>query len=266
MFADDLKIYRTITSTDDNCLLQNDLNNILKWCDINCMLINAQKCFHIKFTRKKVPHSFDYLLDSNAVTEVNEIRDLGIIIDSKLQFSSHIDSIIKKAAQMLGFIKRQSKGFRADTKIILYNSLVRSHLEFASSAWSPSYAANSHRIESIQRAFTRHLAFISSNVSHKSPYDHRLTFFNMKSLRNRREIHDLLFLYKIINNLIDCPDLLESISFPIPFKYPRYPIKKLMCGPKPRTNLGSHSPVNRLCDLHNIYSNKLDNVNINSHK
>ena len=32
MFADDTKIYRTISSNEDSILLQNDLSSIMKWC------------------------------------------------------------------------------------------------------------------------------------------------------------------------------------------------------------------------------------------
>ncbi|CAG9138300.1 unnamed protein product [Plutella xylostella] len=88
---------------------------------------------------------------------------------------------------MLGFLKRNSRDFHNNTtKILLYNALVRSHLEFASAAWSPHYTVHSQRIESIQRAFTRYLAFTSTGISHRNTYDQRLNFFNMNTLHNRR--------------------------------------------------------------------------------
>ncbi|CAG9134982.1 unnamed protein product [Plutella xylostella] len=93
---------------------------------------------------------------------------------------------------MLGFLKRNSRDFHNNkTKILLYNALVRSHLEFASVAWSPHYTVHSQRIESIQRAFTRYLAFTSTGISHRNTYDQRLNFFNMHTLRDRRIVQDL---------------------------------------------------------------------------
>lgn len=60
-YADDLKLYRVIESSSDIQLLQSDINNIVKWCTHNNMLLNPDKCFHIKFTRKKL-HSLLIIL------------------------------------------------------------------------------------------------------------------------------------------------------------------------------------------------------------
>ena len=38
---------------------------------------------------------------------------------------------------MLGIIKRNFRGLRQDTFIMLYKSLVRSHLEYANLLWNP---------------------------------------------------------------------------------------------------------------------------------
>ncbi|CAG9113586.1 unnamed protein product [Plutella xylostella] len=79
------------------------------------------------------------------------------------------------------------------------DKLFRSILEFASVVWNPHYAVHSQRLEGIQRAFTRHLAFISPGISHRCPYEQRLTYFNMISLRHRRIQHDLMFLYNVVD-------------------------------------------------------------------
>ena len=61
---------------------------------------------------------------------------------------------------MLGFLSRVSKCFtNPKTKIILFNSLVRSNLEYCSQVWNPMYAVHSDRIERIQRKFLYHLSF-----------------------------------------------------------------------------------------------------------
>lgn len=251
LFADDLKIYAKIHSLTDSTLIQHDLNRLQCWCEVNHMVINPKKCFFIKFTKKRVPFECTYALCGETITEVNEIRDLGVVLDSKLSFIPHINVIAKKSAQMLGFVKRNTKGFQVDTKIVLYNSLVRSHLEYASSAWNPTYAVHSQRIEGIQRAFTRHLAFLSSGISHRSPYTQRLQHFHMTSLKNRRLIHDLLLLHKILNGKITCGNLLELIGLQVPYHLPRHPVKAILRGPHCRTNLGFHSPISRMCLSYN---------------
>ncbi|CAG5018795.1 unnamed protein product [Parnassius apollo] len=130
---------------------------------------------------------------------------------------------------MLGFLRQGTAGFRLNcTRKILYNALVRSNLEYASVAWNPVYVVHSQRLEGIQRAFTRHLAFITQGVSHRSPYEHRLAFFKMNSLRSRRRDQDLVFLHGLVNGKIKCNELLERVTLTVPARIPRHPIKKLL--------------------------------------
>lgn len=77
-----------------------------------------------------------YKINGDLLEEVSEVRDLGVILDGRLSFTSHVDSVVKRAAQTMGFIKRNSKGFKCHTKIVLFNSLCRSILEFASVVWN----------------------------------------------------------------------------------------------------------------------------------
>lgn len=159
---------------------------------------------------------------------------------------------------MLGFIKRNTKCFTHNlTKIILYNTLVRSHLEFASVAWNPFYTIHSQRIESIQRNFTRYLAFTSQGIFHRSPYKERLDHFKMTTLRNRRMLHDLVFLFKIVNGSTGYNKLISRISLTVPYNYPRKPIAQLFNTPFSRTNLGLSSPLTRICNEYSFITENL---------
>jgi hypothetical protein len=64
--------------------------------------------------------------------------DLGVLMDSKLTFSEHVDVTVSNARQMLGFIMRVGRDFRDPYALTsLYVSLVTSKLEYASSVWMP---------------------------------------------------------------------------------------------------------------------------------
>ena len=83
----------------------------------------------------------DYFIETESVNyklqNVNCTKDLGVIIDNKLTFNEHISEKIKKANCMLALIKRNFKYLDEKTFILLYKSLVRSQLEYASSVWFP---------------------------------------------------------------------------------------------------------------------------------
>jgi hypothetical protein len=49
--------------------------------------------------------TYDYSLNGQNLDKVSVIRDLGVLMDSILTFSEHVDVIVSKARQMLGFIE-----------------------------------------------------------------------------------------------------------------------------------------------------------------
>ena len=65
LFADDTKIYRKSTSLDDRELLQEDLNEISKWCNTWHLSLNLEKCVAVYLGRTNVCHKYSVWL-SNA--------------------------------------------------------------------------------------------------------------------------------------------------------------------------------------------------------
>lgn len=106
LYADDKKILRLISEPSDSLALQEDLNNLNVYCSNNSLFINAKKCNVITFTRKSNPITSNYFIGTNQIERVNEVRDLGVLLDSELTFKSHINRCTTKAYKMLGFIMR----------------------------------------------------------------------------------------------------------------------------------------------------------------
>jgi hypothetical protein len=70
------------------------------------MQLNLRKCKRISFTRSRFTRHFQYELSGQRLDNVDFICDLGVVLDSKFNFTSHIDSLIVKASRMLGYIRR----------------------------------------------------------------------------------------------------------------------------------------------------------------
>lgn len=168
------------------------------WCTENYLELNADKCHYIRFTNKHYPTQFSYSLNGLPLTEVMETNDLGVTIDSKLKFDSHIDNITRKAYRMLGFIMRASRDFTTIKPIkILFNSLVRPLLEYNTPIWYPFTDCQIKKVERVQRVFTRQLAY-RFNIPYET-YNDRLTQINLQSLESRRVYFDMCSLYKVVS-------------------------------------------------------------------
>jgi hypothetical protein len=55
------------------------------------------------------PIEFVNSIYGTALERLDEIKDLGVIMDLKLSFLPDIEAIISKSSRMLGFIKRVSR-------------------------------------------------------------------------------------------------------------------------------------------------------------
>jgi hypothetical protein len=262
LYADDLKIVKRISSDVDVNLLQEDLNRFAAWCDSNYLRLNTNKCYFMHFSRKKAPHSSSYTLCNHMLREVDTIRDLGVIIDNKLRFHMHIDNVVTRSFKLLGFILRNCKEFKtAQSRITIFNCLIRTILEYCSSVWSPMYEVHKKRIESVNKRFLWHLAFQEHKAKELLSYSTRLGYFKLQNLEKRREITDLKFLHKLVNNQLDCPLLLSRVFFNTPYKLPRYSKYTLFFNKLFKSNLGHFSSLNRMQILYNKVS-KGTNVDV----
>lgn len=251
MYADDTKIFRVIRDCDDCTFLQNDLASFENFCNANNLFLNPDKCCVISYTRKRNPVNYPYTLCNATLKRVSQIRDLGVIMDSGLTFVPHIDKILNKAFSQLGFILRVGKPFKkVSTYKLLYNSYVRSLLEFASPVWHPHYKVHVDRIERLQHKFVKALDYRCGHVY--SSYEESAAYHKIDLLQNRRSLSDAMILYKIINNKLDAPALLERINFRVPRMRERACREKsLFSIPSSSTVLVSNSFVRRSCKFYN---------------
>jgi hypothetical protein len=255
LFADDAKIYRNIKTSSDCYAIQRDIDATLNWCELNSLSLNVQKCNYMVFSNKRAPVPFNYSINGALINGVNEVKDLGVIFDSKLSFRSHVQCIVKKAYRNLGFIMRATKDFQNLNCIkYLYYSLVRNGLEFASQIWNPQWVTYIFEIEKVQKKFTRYLNFKSS--SPRVEYADRLTRFEMNSLEHRRTLTDMLYLFNLVHSLADV-DFGDRFVPPIRHYNMREPPRFRLLNA--RTNYGLHTdPINRILRTYNRYFRDVD--------
>ncbi|KAG7312376.1 hypothetical protein JYU34_001864 [Plutella xylostella] len=248
MFADDLKIFRTVTCQEDCELIQQDLDRFYAYCLNNKLHLAHEKCMQISFTRNKNKIIFQYNIGGKLINRVTSIRDLGILLDDKLILDQHVENITCRAYKMMGFVLRSAKPFKnASTYLLLYKTLVRPCLEYASVIWNPLYAVYIKQIEMIQKKFLRALHYRMAGC--RMSYVNLLELYNIPTLENRRILSDAISLYCICRGEYNCPDLLSSIKFRVPSIRTRS--QSLFSVPSCASNAGIRAPLRRICDTYN---------------
>jgi hypothetical protein len=206
LFADDAKIYNHIKSSSDHSLLQRACDEISKWSDKWLLPLNASKCVLLRIGRGKdkenIDNSGSYEITvkntTSTLSRVNSTKDLGIVVDDALDFKEHTQGKINKAFSMLGIIKRNFRHMDKHTFVKIYKTMVRSHLEYAVSAWAPHLKGLVNDIERVQRRATK-LVRQCQNMSYKE----RLIYLNLPTLSYRRVRGDMIEVYKILTNKVD---------------------------------------------------------------
>lgn len=202
LFADDCKLYCRVSTLLDCMFLQKNLSRFYEYCKFFHLTLNFAKCQKITFCRSaKNRLQSVYNFDNEVLTETAVVKDLGVLLDSRLDFQDHISTVCGKALKMLGFIIRTCKPFRNVTAIkTTYYSLVRSHLEYGVQVWNPTQIYLSDQIERIQKRFVR-FVFNQRLVNwdfEEFHYFPVLEALEMRSLCSRRSCADVFMLLKMI--------------------------------------------------------------------
>ena len=75
-----------------------------KWLHENHIVLNPDKCHNIVIGYNDRTQKI--ILNNNEIASSNEKKLLGILLDSKLNFDSHIKSLCKKAGQKLSIFAK----------------------------------------------------------------------------------------------------------------------------------------------------------------
>ena len=194
MFADDTKLWSTISDVDDKQKLQDDLRKLNEWSDKWLLKCNPDKC-RVMHVGHNYPTEYYMEQDSKLckLIEVTEEKDLGVITTCDLKPARQCAEAAKKATAILRLIKRHFHDMNIPTFRILYKSFVRPHLEYCVQVWSPNLRKDIDCLERIQKRATK----LVPELRH-STYDERLRRLGLTTLERRRLRGDLIETYKIL--------------------------------------------------------------------
>lgn len=196
LFADDAKIYTSITSPNDKELLQKDIDALCEWSATWQLPFNIEKCNYMHIGKEKTSHS--YVMNQQILKNVVEEKDLGVTIDRSLKFHTHTSAAVKKANSILGLIRKSFVLLDEDTIPLLFKSMVRPHLEYGNVIWGPHFIGDMKAVERVQKRATKMIPKLCN-----LPYKTRLETLNLPSLEYRRRRGDMIMYFKIITKRLN---------------------------------------------------------------
>lgn len=113
-YADDLKIYFSISSDMHINNLQQNLDTLVRWCNNHQFAINIKKSYQVTRKRKVNFLKYQYLVNREMLQKKQYLQNkFGVVFDSSLNFVEHVDFIDYSPSKTLWFVMRASKHFQS---------------------------------------------------------------------------------------------------------------------------------------------------------
>jgi hypothetical protein len=125
-----------ITDNDESAY-REEVHTLTNWCHNNNLSLNISKTKElvVDFRRRTSEHP-PITIDGTSVKQVSSFKFLGITITKNLTWTTHTQSVVRKAHQCLFFLRRLKK-FGLSSKILrqFYSCTVQSILTGCINAW-----------------------------------------------------------------------------------------------------------------------------------
>ena len=129
------------------------------------------------------------------ISQQPKTKFLGIIFHEHLNWKLHMDLVLRKICVSYGTIKKISKHFDKKTLLVLYNSLIISHIRYRITTWYIGNKNTASKIQQIANKFIR----LTFGVHHRANVTDILRNNNIMTIDQITESEITCFMCKYIN-------------------------------------------------------------------
>ena len=250
MFADDIQILffgQVHLLSETEALINDCLSKTESWMSENKLKINASKTKAMLFNSLGVTDLQLHLhLNNTQIEFVNKLKCLGVTIDNRLTFESHIHTLSSSINFTLKRLYSLNIQLPLNVRKTVANSLLVSRLLYGLEVYSGTIERH---VAEIRRLFNRVVRFVYNIKLHESVSNSVIDFLNL-SVENFIIFRLLLLFYKIFNQ--DSPKYLVDL-----FRFGRSTRSRQLVVPQINSSLFERSFQVRVIRCWNLLPNEL---------
>ena len=158
LYADDCAIWHCSPNAQFSAgRIQLALDSVQHWASLWGFKFSVAKCIGVVFTKRNVP-DLHLTLQSQPIPFKSSVKFLGLHFDSKLSWKIHVTNLLDRCQKKLNVLKYlRGTTWGADRKSLLmvYKSLIRSHLDYGSPVYGSASDATLRRLNVFQNECVR---------------------------------------------------------------------------------------------------------------
>ena len=254
LYADDTNLfYESKNLTQDISKINEDLSRLSEWCQQNKLTINLAKTQYIVIKNAQnhflLPPNLIFL-NRVSLTEAENIKFLGTLIDKRLSFRAHAEYLEANIRPYVGLMYRCAQFLPKEILLLIYNSYVNSKINYCIEAYGTACKSTLTGIHILQKRISR---IITKSTFH-APSDPIFRKLNVLNVHNLFIFRTLIASHKKFHSL--------SPSSTTHLKHSHFTRTSITNLPLPQstTSCGHRSPDFQVADLWNKLDMKLRSI------
>ena len=240
MYADDTTLYcclEDIKSDNKEQVLNNELQRVHSWLNANKLSLNVRKTKYMIFRKYKNNDigELNLRISNDTIEHVNEFNFLGLHLNSKLNWDTHVNIVEKRISRAVGLIRKLQLIFPRTILLSIYNALILPHINYCLLSWGSGTAAKGIFLQ--QKRAIRAI----SSAGYKAHTEPLFKIYKILKLEDVYNYRLLVFYYNLKNNKV--PYYLTSFLPTTSIARERYLIRN----PRLQPPICSHGYISKTC-------------------
>ena len=165
LFADDAALVLAAENIKSlKKIINKEVKLLHEWLVTSKLTLNLKKTKYMLFANKNVLNSkmrkkFKITINKYTIHEVEQIEYLGVILDRNQNWNFHAEYLVTKLSSAAGVMYKIRKFMPMDARLLVYNALVASLLQYSIIAWGTCSSTLLNKLQNLQNRIVRYMTY-----------------------------------------------------------------------------------------------------------